>query len=174
MHKDICAIPSRRDCNRIGFKTIMFPFNCITSLVKDFNAEIAIPHAAGRELYNFAFYYGPNDLKVMEDVEFNGEKVQLDEIIPLGGWLVSWISRFVIIPIFDFLGKFIKNYGLIILLLTLIIKLVIMPLFLSTPSLSSVSFSVTTLFWTEFSEVSDNSESAYNFVSRVKLKNPLM
>jgi YidC/Oxa1 family membrane protein insertase len=51
-----------------------------------------------------------------------------ERIIPLGGSLVGWISRFVIIPIFDFLGKFITNYGLIILLLTLIIKTVIMPL----------------------------------------------
>ena len=54
--------------------------------------------------------------------------MKYEKIIPLGGWLVGWISRFVIIPIFDFLGKFISNYGLIILLLTLIIKLVIMPL----------------------------------------------
>jgi len=69
------------------------------------------------------FYFGPNDYKTLKAYDMNYEK-----IIPLGGWLVSWISRFVIIPIFDFLGKFIKNYGLIILLLTLIIKLVIMPL----------------------------------------------
>ena len=76
---------------------------------------------------NFAiqndFYFGPNDYKTLKSYDMNYEK-----IIPLGGWLVSWISRFVIIPIFDFLGKFIKNYGLIILLLTLIIKIVIMPL----------------------------------------------
>ena len=71
----------------------------------------------------YEFYFGPNDYSTLKKYDMNYEK-----IIPLGGWLVGWISRFVIIPIFDFLGKFISNYGLIILLLTLIIKLVIMPL----------------------------------------------
>ena len=71
----------------------------------------------------YEFYFGPNDYSTLKKYDRSYEK-----IIPLGGWLVGWISRFVIIPIFDFLGKFISNYGLIILLLTLIIKLVIMPL----------------------------------------------
>ena len=71
----------------------------------------------------YEFYFGPNDFRTLKEYDMKYEK-----IIPLGGWLVGWISRFVIIPIFDFLGKFISNYGLIILLLTLIIKLVIMPL----------------------------------------------
>ena len=71
----------------------------------------------------YEFYFGPNDYTTLKEYDMNYEK-----IIPLGGWLVGWISRFVIIPIFDFLGKFISNYGLIILLLTLIIKVVIMPL----------------------------------------------
>ena len=71
----------------------------------------------------YDFYFGPNDFRTLKEYDKKYEK-----IIPLGGWLVGWISRFVIIPIFDFLGRFISNYGLIILLLTLIIKLVIMPL----------------------------------------------
>ena len=71
----------------------------------------------------YEFYFGPNDYRTLKQYDQNYEK-----IIPLGGWLVGWISRFVIIPIFDFLGRYISNYGLIILLLTLIIKLVIMPM----------------------------------------------
>ena len=71
----------------------------------------------------YEFYFGPNDYSTLKKFDQNYEK-----IIPLGGWLVGWISRFVIIPIFDLLGRFISNYGLIILLLTLIIKVVIMPL----------------------------------------------
>ena len=69
------------------------------------------------------FYFGPNDYRTLKQYDLKYEK-----IIPLGGWLVGWISRFVIIPIFDFLGRFISNYGLIILIMTLIIKIVIMPL----------------------------------------------
>ena len=71
----------------------------------------------------YEFYFGPNDYSTLKKYDMNYEK-----IIPLGGWLVGWISRFVIIPIFDFLGKFISNYGLVILLMTLLIKLLISPL----------------------------------------------
>ena len=77
----------------------------------------------GNAVISNSYYFGPNDYRTLKQYDRQYEK-----IIPLGGWLVSWISRFVIIPIFDFLGRFIKNYGLIILLLTLIIKIVIMPL----------------------------------------------
>lgn len=42
--------------------------------------------------------------------------------------MIGWINRFFIIPTFDILNNFIGNYGLIILILTLIIKLIISPL----------------------------------------------
>ena len=89
---------------------------CSAKLRSDFQpgSDVVLP---------YDFYFGPNDFRTLKEYDMKYEK-----IIPLGGWLVGWISRFVIIPIFDFLGKFIHNYGLIILLLTLIIKLVIMPL----------------------------------------------
>ena len=69
------------------------------------------------------FYFGPNDYTTLKGYDMKYEKT-----IPLGGWLVAWFSRFIIIPTFDFLGKFINNYGLIILLMTLFIKLLISPL----------------------------------------------
>ena len=69
------------------------------------------------------FYFGPNDYKTLKGYDRHYER-----IIPLGGWMVSWFNRWVIIPVFDFLGKFISNYGIIILLLTLLIKLIISPL----------------------------------------------
>ena len=89
---------------------------CSAKLRSDFQPGSAV-------VLPYDFYFGPNDFRTLQEYDMKYEK-----IIPLGGWLVGWISRFVIIPIFDFLGKFIHNYGLIILLLTLIIKLVIMPL----------------------------------------------
>jgi YidC/Oxa1 family membrane protein insertase len=54
--------------------------------------------------------------------------MKYEKIVPLGGWMVAWFSRLVIIPCFDLLGKFIKNYGLVILLMTILIKLLISPL----------------------------------------------
>ena len=71
----------------------------------------------------YEFYFGPNDYDVLKSYDQNYE-----DIIPLGSWVVSWISRFVIIPCFAFLGKFISNYGLIILLMTIFIKIVVSPL----------------------------------------------
>ena len=89
---------------------------CHAKLRSEFQpgADVVIP---------YEFYFGPNDYEVLKKYDQKYEK-----IIPLGWWIVSWISRFVIIPCFAFLGKFISNYGLIILLMTILIKLLISPL----------------------------------------------
>ena len=71
----------------------------------------------------FEYYLGPNDYRTLKSYDNKYEK-----IIPLGGWLVNWFSRLIIIPCFDFLGKFISNYGLVILLMTILIKLLLSPL----------------------------------------------
>ncbi len=90
---------------------------CSARIRSDFQAgsdNITIP---------YEFYFGPNDFRTLKSFDDKYEK-----IIPLGGWIVAWFSRLVIIPSFDFLGKFIHNYGLVILLMTLFIKLLISPL----------------------------------------------
>ena len=90
---------------------------CSARLRSDFqagSADVVLP---------YEFYFGPNDYRGLKAYDMKYEK-----IIPLGGWLVGWFSRLVIIPCFDFLGKFISNYGLVILLMTLLIKLLISPL----------------------------------------------
>ena len=50
-----------------------------------------------------------------------------DKLLPLGGWLSGSICKYVIIPVFNWLSKYFNSYGLIILLLTILIKLVISP-----------------------------------------------
>ena len=70
----------------------------------------------------FEFYFGPNHYRTLKSYDKKYEK-----IIPLGGWLVGWFTKYVIIPIFDFLHRFISNFGLIILLMTIFIKLVVLP-----------------------------------------------
>ena len=90
---------------------------CSAKLRSDFQAgsdNVTIP---------YEFYFGPNDYRTLKSYDENYER-----IIPLGGWMVAWFSRFVIIPCFDFLGRFISNYGLVILLMTIFIKLLISPL----------------------------------------------
>jgi YidC/Oxa1 family membrane protein insertase len=71
----------------------------------------------------FSFYFGPNHFYTLKRYGESFEKV-----IPLGGKVIGTISRFVIIPTFNWLRQFISSYGLIILILTIMIKLVISPL----------------------------------------------
>ncbi len=68
------------------------------------------------------FYFGPNHFRTLKSYDHKYEK-----IIPLGGWLVGWFTRYVIIPLFDFLHRFISNFGIIILLMTIFIKIVVFP-----------------------------------------------
>ena len=90
---------------------------CTAKLRSDFQAgsdNVTIP---------YEFYFGPNDYRSLKSYDESYEK-----IIPLGGWMVGWVNRLVIIPCFDLLGRFIRNYGLVILLMTILIKLVLAPL----------------------------------------------
>ena len=77
----------------------------------------------GKVTLPYEFYFGPNDYRTLKSFDNKYEK-----IVPLGGWMVAWFSRLVIIPCFDFLGRFISNYGIVILIMTILIKLLISPL----------------------------------------------
>ena len=96
--------------------------------MKEFKSTITLPLNVDQNLYNYAFYYGPNDLAIMEDVEFGGKDAHIDEIIPLGGWLIGWVNRYGTVPIFQWLSDKGLGFGLIILILTILVKLVILPL----------------------------------------------
>ena len=71
------------------------------------------------------FFYGPNKYAVVSDYN-----IQMEEIIPLGWgfFLMQWVNRFAIIPIFDFLSQFGWNMGIVILVLTVLVKIVLFPL----------------------------------------------
>ena len=78
--------------------------------------------------YNFQYFFGPNDYKLLKTFE-NGQEnlVELSVSFFLFNW-VKYINKGVVIPIFRFLEKFNFGYGLIIILLTLIIRMAMMPL----------------------------------------------
>lgn len=71
----------------------------------------------------YEFYFGPNHFNTLKSFGRKYEK-----IIPLGGWLVGWFTRYAIIPMFNWFSRFFSNFGLIILLMTLVIKTVVFPL----------------------------------------------
>lgn len=80
---------------------------------------------------NFHLFIGPNLYPLLSHLDKEveaGEDLKMTKLIPLGWSLFRWINTGVIIPVFTFLGKFISNYGIIILLLTIFIKLVLFPL----------------------------------------------
>lgn len=68
------------------------------------------------------FYFGPNSLKILDKYD-----IGLDKQIPLGGKLVGWINRLIVVNVFNWLGSYGWNYGIVILVLTLIIKICLMP-----------------------------------------------
>lgn len=110
--------------------------------MKSFNADITIPFTADKESYAFAFYYGPNDFNIMNDVRFAGKETHLEEVIPMGGWIIGWLNRFLTIPVFQWLKSYGLNFGLIILILTIMVKLLILPLtyksYMSTAKMRAV------------------------------------
>lgn len=73
------------------------------------------------------FYFGPNHYNTLKQYDKDFE-----DLLPLGGWLIGSISKFIIIPIFNWLSKFISNYGIIILILTILLKIAISPLTLKS------------------------------------------
>ena len=80
---------------------------------------------------SFSLFIGPNLYPLLSHLDSEidaGEDLKLTKMIPLGWPIFRWINTGVIIPIFNFLGSFISNYGIIILLLTVFIKLVLFPL----------------------------------------------
>ena len=87
------------------------------------NLSVALDTRSTDFTVPFRFYFGPNHFYTLKGYDEGFEK-----IIPLGGRVIGTISRYVIIPTFNWLSKFIRSYGLIILLLTIMIKLVISPL----------------------------------------------
>jgi len=92
------------------------------------NAVMQVPYTDSPEInIPLEFYYGPNHFKTLKSYDLGFEK-----IVPLGGWIIGWINRYIVILVFDFLSRFITNYGLIIFLLTILIKLVISPLTLKS------------------------------------------
>ena len=99
--------------------------------LKDVNIHTMIPYSSEKPVpASFYFYLGPNRYHTLASYDKFSPKedLKLTRLIPLGWKLFRWINAGVIIPVFDWLGKFISNYGIIILVLTILIKLVLWPL----------------------------------------------
>jgi len=94
------------------------------SFVKSTKASFTLPYAHNaQESFGMHFYFGPNHYQILKSQGYNLEKQ-----IPLGWGIFGWVNRFIVIPIFNFLNGFNWSYGIIILILTIVIKLLLLPL----------------------------------------------
>ena len=103
-----------------------------SAYLKSYKAETSFDYnPLNPEGPSFKMFLGPNLYPLLKSYDSGVEEeneLNLDELIPLGWSLFRWINTWIVIPVFTFLGKYIDNYGLIILLLTIIIKIIILPM----------------------------------------------
>ena len=93
-----------------------------TVFTKTFASTIPLDLKAGELNYNMNWYYGPADYKILNDYDRN-----LDEIIPLGWGIFGWINKYLFIPFFAFLAGVLPSYGLAIIAMTIVVRIVLSP-----------------------------------------------
>jgi YidC/Oxa1 family membrane protein insertase len=92
--------------------------------LKNMKAEIGLSYQPSRKTsYDLQFYFGPNKYNILRKYDLD-----LEELISLGWGILGWINRFAVIPVFNLLENFNINYGIIILILTILLKLVLFPI----------------------------------------------
>ena len=84
----------------------------------------------GKEYTNLKYYFGPNHyntLKAYDKDVTSVEQLHLNELVPLGWKIVAWINKIIVIPMFDLFMSWGLHIGIVILLMTLVIKLILLP-----------------------------------------------
>jgi YidC/Oxa1 family membrane protein insertase len=112
----------------IGFSQRFFTAGIIADSVFQ-NVKVAqstpvdssIPLQNGKA--DLSFYFGPDKYKTLKKVTDGFEKN-----VDMGYFFVSWVNKYIVVHLFEFLEKYFNNYGIIIILIVLIIKLALSPL----------------------------------------------
>ncbi|MDZ4669109.1 MAG: membrane protein insertase YidC [bacterium] len=92
--------------------------------VKILSSNIGLTYTHNeKESYAMQFYFGPNHYKTLKALNINLEKV-----VPMGWGIFGWVNKLLTVNVFYFLGQYLSNFGIIILLLTLIVKTILFPL----------------------------------------------
>ena len=99
--------------------------------IKEYTTQTSVPFDLnGRTQTGFRFYLGPNHyhtLKAYDDGVARDERLRLNKLVPLGWKIVSWINTALVIPMFDLFTGWGLHIGIVILLMTIVIKLIILP-----------------------------------------------
>ena len=107
------------------------PQNTFSRYIKEYKTVTSLPFdITGKKTTDLQYYFGPNHyntLKAYDKGVDGAEKLHLNELVPLGWKLVSWINKVLVIPMFDLFTSWGLHIGIVILLMTLVIKLIILP-----------------------------------------------
>jgi YidC/Oxa1 family membrane protein insertase len=92
--------------------------------VKAIASTITVPYAhAGNESFGLTFYFGPNHYKTLAKLD-----ISLERIVPMGWGIFRWVNKYFVINVFYFLNQYIGSFGIIILILTVLLKTLLLPL----------------------------------------------
>ncbi len=92
--------------------------------LKQLSTKAYLPYDAdGTSNYDMRLYIGPNQFDILKSYD-----LELEEIIPFGWGIFRTVNKWLIRPVFVFLSNFISNVGIVILLLTFLVKLMVFPL----------------------------------------------
>ncbi|MBC8768770.1 membrane protein insertase YidC [Arenibacter sp. BSSL-BM3] len=89
---------------------------------KEFASEVPLKLEGGELAYNFNWYYGPTDVKVLAQYKELG----LEDSIPFGWGIFGWINRYIFTPVYTFLSSFLP-YGIAIVVMTILVRLIMSP-----------------------------------------------
>ena len=92
--------------------------------VKAVTTNVTVPYSHnGSETFGMKFYFGPNHYKSLAKLD-----ISLERIVPMGWGIFRWVNKYFVINVFYFLSQYIGSFGIIILLLTILIKTLVLPM----------------------------------------------
>ncbi len=105
--------------------------NRYSGYIKEYNTHTSVPFdLTGKNITGMRWYMGPNHyhtLKAYDEGVARDERLHLNELVPLGWKIVSWINTALVIPMFDLFSNWGLHIGIVILLMTIVIKIIILP-----------------------------------------------
>ena len=100
--------------------------------LKNFTAQLKTAFdPTGKKPSEFEMYIGPNDFRLIKNVEEQstfGKDLDLEQLVDLGWWLLRWINRWFTLYVFDWLTGFGFNMGIVLILITLLLKAITFPM----------------------------------------------
>lgn len=107
------------------------PASAHTRYIKEYQTKTSLPlDITGKKTTNLSYYLGPNHyntLKAYDKGVDADNKLKLNELVPLGWKIVAWINKILVIPMFDLFMSWGLHIGWVILLMTIVIKLILLP-----------------------------------------------